>query len=167
MPLYAYNLYRYPKLQEDLRDWNGEVFVGGTKCLMGASSRKERGEWEEEFFVSPWRRRREEETEMARRKAKGDSEGDDDPNIELYDAYWRQKENCEDVEDVINIEEERQILRIGEEEDQREEEDQENVEEASDEEWGSDVGAYSRRGGQGVRCIEFEKCVKRILYHRI
>jgi len=151
---------RYPKLQEDLRDWSGEVFVGGTKCSVGVSSRKERGEWEEESFISPWRRRREEETEMARRKSKGDSEGDDDPNIELYNAYWRQKGNCEDVEDVMNIEEERQIPRIGEEDQKKEEreeekeeqdeQDQENVEEVSDEEWGNEAEAYSRRGGQGV-----------------
>ena len=141
---------------------------------MGVSSRKERGEWEEESFISPWRRRREEETEMARRKSKGDSEGDDDPNIELYNAYWRQKGNCEDVEDVMNIEEERQIPRIGEEDQKKEEreeekeeqdeQDQENVEEVSDEEWGNEAEAYSRRGGQGVavRYIEFEKLCRTI-----
>ena len=83
---------------------------------------------------------------------------DEDHTIELYNAHWRQEENCEDVEDVIDIEEEREILRIGgedqiqEEEEEEEEDDQdEKVEEGSDEDWGDEVEAYSRRGGLGVR----------------
>ena len=84
---------------------------------------------------------------------------DEDHTIELYNAHWRQEENFKDVEDVIDIEEERQIPRSGEEdqEDQiqddedQEDEYEEKVEEGSDEDWGDEVEAYSRRGGLGVR----------------
>ena len=134
-------LRRYPKLREDLRNWSGEVFVGGTKCLVGVgSSRLGRGEWEKESFFSPWRRRREEETEMTRRKANlGDLE--DDPTVEVFTTYWKQKENSKDEENIIHIvdqEEKEGGIQIQEEEE-------------SDEDWGDEVGAYSRRGGLGVR----------------
>ena len=68
---------------------------------------------------------------------------DEDHTIELYNAHWRQEENCKDV---IDIGEERQI---GEED--QDDQDQEKVEEGSDEDWGNEVEAYSRRGGLGVR----------------
>ena len=142
--LRVHGLCRYPKLQDDLRDWSGEVFVGGSKCLVGVGSWQGRGEWERESFVSPWRRRREEQTEMTRRKAKiGDPE--DDPTVELYTAHWKQKENCKGLEDMMNLEQEGQVLSTADQEDQIQEDEE------SDEDWGDEVEVYSRRGGLGVR----------------
>ena len=115
--------------------------------MVEVGSRLGRGEWEKESFVSPWRRRREEQTKMTRWKAKlGDPE-DDDPTVELYTAHWKQKENCEGVEDMMNLEHEQeaQVLSTADQGDQIEE-----VEE-SGEDWGDEVEAYSRRGGLGVR----------------
>jgi len=137
---------RYQKLLDNLRDWSGEVSVGGTKCLVGVGSRLGR-ELVKGSLASTWRRRREQQT---RRKAKtGDPE--DDPTVELYAAHWRQKEICKSVEDIVNLEWEVEVLSTAEPEDQI----QKN--EDSGEDWGDEVEAYSRRGGLGVRYSSFEK----------
>ena len=133
-------LCRYQKLLDNLRDWSGEVSVGGTKCLVGVGSRLGR-ELVKGSLASTWRRRREQQT---RRKAKtGDPE--DDPTVELYAARWRQEEICKSVEDIVNLEWEVEVLSTAEPEDQIQKD------EDSGEDWGDEVEAYSRRGGLGVR----------------
>ena len=76
---------------------------------------------------------------MTRRKANlGDLE--DDPTVEVFTTYWKQKENSKDEENILHIvdQEKERGIQIQEEEE-------------SDEDWGDEVGAYSRRGGLGVR----------------
>ena len=107
-------------------------------------SRLGRGEWEKESFGSLWRRRREEQTEMTRWKAKLGDPPEDDAIVELYAAHWRQKENC--VEDMLNLEQDWQVLSTADE-------DLVEEEQESGEDWGDEVEVYSRRGGLGVRCI--------------
>ena len=79
---------------------------------------------------------------MTRWKVKLSGTPEDDAIVELYAAHWRQKENC--VEDMLNLEQDRQVLSTA---------DEDLDEQESGEDWGDEVEAYSRRGGLGVRCI--------------